>query len=160
MTHESILTDGWQTVTDRLGGAAGLEKSARETGAFRRGRGVKTPVVLLRLILAYCLGENGLRLTAAWAASMGLADISNVALLYRLRCCGDWLSALVGQALAANCPQRAQGRLIRIVDATAVPKAGRKVAVGTRIAPRPPHRSRRALLTHRAPPLGSGVEAV
>ncbi len=34
------------------------------------------------------------------------------------------------------------------------------VAVETRIAPRPPHRSRRALLTHRAPPLGSGVEAV
>ncbi len=34
------------------------------------------------------------------------------------------------------------------------------VAVGTRIAPRPPHRSRRALLTHRAPPLGFGVEAV
>ena len=34
------------------------------------------------------------------------------------------------------------------------------VAVGTRIAPRPPHRSRRALLTHRAPPSGSGVEAM
>jgi len=29
-----------------------------------------------------------------------------------------------------------------------------RVAVGTRIAPRPPHRSRRALLTHRAPPSG------
>jgi hypothetical protein len=28
------------------------------------------------------------------------------------------------------------------------------VAVGTRITPRPPHRSRRALLTHRAPPSG------
>ena len=26
------------------------------------------------------------------------------------------------------------------------------VAIGTRISPRPPHRSRRALLTHRAPP--------
>src|SRR6202165_1411001 len=36
----------------------------------------------------------------------------------------------------------------------------RRVAVGTRISPRPPHRSRRALLTHRAPPSGSGVEAV
>lgn len=36
----------------------------------------------------------------------------------------------------------------------------RRVAVETRIAPRPPHRSRRALLTHRALPLGSGVEAV
>src|SRR6202158_2220012 len=34
------------------------------------------------------------------------------------------------------------------------------VAVGTAIADRPPHRSRRALLTHRAPPSGSGVEAV
>jgi hypothetical protein len=34
------------------------------------------------------------------------------------------------------------------------------VAVGTRISPRPPHRSRRVLLTHRAPPAGSGVEAV
>jgi hypothetical protein len=28
------------------------------------------------------------------------------------------------------------------------------VGVGTRIAPRPPHRSRRTLLTHRAPPSG------
>src|SRR6201987_75369 len=34
------------------------------------------------------------------------------------------------------------------------------VAVGTRITPRPPRRSRRALLKHRAPPSGSGVEAV
>src|ERR1700751_164013 len=34
------------------------------------------------------------------------------------------------------------------------------VAVGTRITPRPPRRSRRALLTHRAPPSGSGVETV
>jgi len=35
-----------------------------------------------------------------------------------------------------------------------------QVAIGTRITPRPPRRSRRALLTHRAPPLGLGVEAV
>src|SRR6202158_1337673 len=34
------------------------------------------------------------------------------------------------------------------------------VAVGTRISPRPPHRFRRALLTRRAPPSGSGLEAV
>jgi hypothetical protein len=34
------------------------------------------------------------------------------------------------------------------------------VAVGTRIAPRLPHRSRRALLTHRAPLSGFGVEAM
>jgi hypothetical protein len=34
------------------------------------------------------------------------------------------------------------------------------VAAWTRITPRPPHRSRRAPLTHRAPPSGFGVEAV
>src|ERR1700674_5818044 len=34
------------------------------------------------------------------------------------------------------------------------------VTVGTAVASRPPHRSRRALLTHRALPSGSGVETV
>src|SRR5215471_17143036 len=43
---------------------------------------------------------------------------------------------------------------------TKMPAHRPRVAVGTRITPRPPHRSRRALLTHRAPPSGSGVEAV
>jgi len=34
------------------------------------------------------------------------------------------------------------------------------VTVGTAVTSRPPYRSRRALLTHRAPPSGSGFEAV
>jgi len=38
--------------------------------------------------------------------------------------------------------------------------SGGDVAVGTAIADRPPHRSQRALLTHWAPPSGSGVEAL
>jgi hypothetical protein len=76
------------------------------------------------MILAYCLGARGLRSTAAWATAIGLVDISNVALLYRLRQCGDWLALLVGQALAANAPAASHGRMIRIIDATAVPKAG------------------------------------
>ena len=33
-----------------------------------------------------------------------------------------------------------------------------EIAVGTRISPRPPHRSRRALLTHRAPTLDGDEE--
>jgi hypothetical protein len=37
---------------------------------------------------------------------------------------------------------------------------GLMVTVGKRVSPLPPRRSRRALLTHRAPPLGFGVEAV
>jgi hypothetical protein len=108
----------------RLGGAAGLDATARETRAFVRPRQIGNAVDLLRLILAYCLGERGLRATAAWAASVGLVDISNVAVLYRLRQCGDWLARLIGQALAADTPKASRGRMIRIIDATTVPKAG------------------------------------
>lgn len=124
MTHESLCNEDWSGVVARLGGAETLEKSARETKAFLRARAIGSAVDLLRLILAYCLGERGLRSTAAWATSIGLVDISNVALLYRLRHCGDWLAMLVGQALAAAAPKPSRGRLIRIIDATTVPKAG------------------------------------
>jgi hypothetical protein len=124
MTHESLVDQDWQSVVARLGGAERLNVSARETKAFLRPREIGSAVDLLRMILAYCLGEGGLRSTAAWATSIGLADISNVALLYRLRQCGDWLGLLVGQVLTAAAPKAARGRQIRIIDATTVPKAG------------------------------------
>src|SRR5580700_11826009 len=101
MTPESLVSQDWHGVVARLGGAQTLETSARETKAFVRPREIKNAVDLLRLVLAYCLGERGLRLTAAWAASIGLVDISNVALLYRLRQCEAWLSMLVGHLLAS-----------------------------------------------------------
>jgi hypothetical protein len=126
MTHESLVNEDWETVVSRLGGAESLNVTARATRAFLRPREISNAVDLLRLILAYCLGERGLRLTAAWATSVGLVDISNVALLYRLRQCGDWLAMLVGQALADAAPKASQGRLIRIIDATTVPKGGRE----------------------------------
>jgi Transposase DDE domain len=124
MTHESLANEDWTRVVARLGGAEMLEASAREAKAFVRRREIPNAVALLRLVLAYCLGERGLRSTAAWAASIGLADLSNVALLYRLRRCGDWLTMLVEHLLTAAAPKASRGRLIRIIDATTVPKAG------------------------------------
>src|SRR6267142_698631 len=124
MRHESLVNEDWTNVVALLGGTERLHVTARETKAFLRPREITNAVDLLRLILAYCLGERGLRLTAAWATSVGLVDISNVALLYRLRQCGDWLAMLVGQVLAAGAPKASHGRLIRIIDATAVPKKG------------------------------------
>jgi Transposase DDE domain len=124
MRHESLVNEDWTNLVARLGGAEALKVTARETKAFLRPREITNAVDLLRLILAYCLGERGLRSTAAWAVSVGLVDISNVALLYRLRQCGDWLAMLVGQVLAGAAPKASRGRLIRIIDATTVPKAG------------------------------------
>lgn len=124
MRHESLVNEDWARVVARLGGAEALNISARETKAFVRPREIRNAVDLLRLILAYCLGERGLRLTAAWATSVGLVDVTSVALWYRLRQCGDWLTKLIGEALASGAPRASRGRLIRIVDATTVPKAG------------------------------------
>jgi Transposase DDE domain len=126
MTHESLLNRDWEYIVRRLGGAASLERSARETGAFLQARVIKCAVDLLRLLLSYCLGDHGLRLTAAWATSVGLVDISAPALLYRLRKSSDWLSFLIDQLLQAATPKASRGRLIRIIDGTSVPKAGKK----------------------------------
>jgi hypothetical protein len=124
MKHESLVNEDWTNVVARLGGAETLNITARQTKAFLRPREITNAVDLLRLMLAYCLGERGLRSTVAWATSVGLVDISNVALLYRLRQCGDWFAMLVGQALAAAAPKASRGRMIRIIDATTVPKKG------------------------------------
>jgi Transposase DDE domain len=124
MTPESLVTEDWDSVVARLGGAEALEASARETKAFLRPRVIASAVDLLRMILAYFLSHRGLRSTATWATSIGFVDISNVGLLYRLRQCGDWLATLVGQVLATAAPPASRGRVIRIIDATTVPKAG------------------------------------
>jgi hypothetical protein len=126
----SFANQDWQVIVARLGGAEAIDRLARRTKAFRRGRGIATAVDLLRLLLSYCLGDRGLRATAAWASAIGLADISNVAVLDRLRQCGDLLAALVSRALAdapelADGPLKAwRGRIIRLIDATAVPQKG------------------------------------
>jgi len=120
-------------VVARLGGAAMLDEGARATKAFLRPREIENAVDLLRMILAYCLGERGLRSTVAWATSIGLVNITNVALLYRLRQCGDWLALLVGEALTAAAPKASRGRVIRIIDATTVPKAGPAAKKGSKL---------------------------
>lgn len=125
MTHESLLNELWQTALTRLGGATAVETSARELRAFLRPRAVQSATDLLRLILAYCLGGMGLRLTSAWAASVGLADLSNVALLRRLRNCGAWMEHLVGQLLKQENQPAAVGRRIRLLDGTTVAKSGK-----------------------------------
>ncbi len=126
MTHETLLNELWQTILTRLGGTAPIEASARVKGAFLRSRAVACATDLLRLVLAYCLGGMGLRSASAWAASAGLADLSNVALLKRLRKCGAWMEHLAGTLLNAGVPSEAGGRRIRRLDGTTVPKAGKE----------------------------------
>jgi hypothetical protein len=93
MTHESLTNEDWDWAVEELGGASLIATTARETKAFLRPREVRSAVDLLRLTLAYCLGQVGLRTTVAWAEAVGVASLSDVALLGRLRNTGDWLFA-------------------------------------------------------------------
>ena len=130
MADGTLTTSDWDDTVGRLGGAHVLEQEARATGAFRRPREIGCGVDLLRLVLTYCLGLIGLRLTAAWAEGVGLASLSNVALLGRLRNAVPWLESIVARLLAAPSVGAAAAvgsrpRLIRLVDATTVRKAGK-----------------------------------
>ena len=124
MGRESLSNRDWLHIVERLGGAAFLDEGARETKAFLRPREIASAVDMLRLVLAYCLGKTGLRSTVAWASAIGLAEISDVALLYRLRQCRAWFERLVARALEIRAPAAALGRLIRIVDGSSVTKVG------------------------------------
>ncbi|MGA9524544.1 MAG: transposase [Myxococcaceae bacterium] len=137
MTHAELTEADWTEIVGRLGGARMLEQEARATGALQRARAVKCGVDLLRLILAYCLGAVGLRATAAWAETVGLASLSNVALLGRLRNAVPWLESilarLLAQVAAGTRGAVAGGRLIRLVDATTVRKAGKSARESGRL---------------------------
>lgn len=104
-----------------LPGGFDLEKTLRESGALVRRRGIASAEALLRLILVYSLCGLSLRATAAWAQAQGVASVSDVALLKRLRKAGPWM----GQLLAAKLAERVEGLepqplsyRLRIVDAT------------------------------------------
>ena len=129
MTHETLLNELWVQTLARLGGATAIAALARETKAFLHPRGIKSAEDLLRFVLAYACGAMGLRSTCAWGASAGLADISAVALLGRLRNCAPWMEKLVAILLADTLVSNehkalARGRIVRLVDATTVQKAG------------------------------------
>ncbi len=112
---------------------AGWREAAREQGALTRARQVKDPEVLLRLILLHAGTGLSLRQATARAKIQGLASISDVALLKRLRSAESWLRWMTRELL---CKSRYSskfltsdvGQRLRVVDATTVQEPG---ATGT-----------------------------
>jgi hypothetical protein len=108
-----LLPDDWQT-------------SARQCGALRRSRNVNSAETLLRLILLHVAGGLSLRQTVVRAGILGWAELSDVALLKRLRASANWLESLCwGMWSTGDWPRGlAQGRRWRIVDATTAQEPG------------------------------------
>jgi hypothetical protein len=127
----SQLDEDWRLVEAML--PLGWMEKARELRAFQRARGIEDPRALLRVMLIHLAEGRGLRETAAQAALAGIADVSDVALLKRLRSCGPWFE-WIAQGMreapelsgAATSPlsQLLGGRRLRVVDGSVVSEPG------------------------------------
>jgi hypothetical protein len=127
----SIVDEEWAVLARLL--PEGWRELARETGAIRRARGISDPDVLLRVLLLHVASGLSLRSAAARAAELGLAAMSDVALLKRLRTSEEWLRTLAARMFSqTRFGPRAEafpsGRRCRAFDATTVEEPG---ATGT-----------------------------
>jgi len=126
MLSASQLDGGWDQLLSRLGSLEELEASAKASGALVRRREIKSAGDLLRLALAYGPCGMSLRAVAAWAHTMRLCELSDVAALKRLRGSAGWLQQIVGVLLARrlSCQAVAKGRIVRLVDGTTISERG------------------------------------
>lgn len=97
-----------------------LEESARQSEALMRCRNVPNAAALIRMALAYAVSDLSLKDVAAWASTMGLADISGPGLFYRLREAEGWLEQILAQSLGGDVPTGPRGFRLRAVDATVI----------------------------------------
>lgn len=103
-----------------------LAATASATGALVRRRGIRRALDLLRIVLAYAVCDWPLRLVGAWCVLIEIADVSDVAILNRLRNSTTWLGCLIVRLLQRrrlHLMQQAGVRL-RIMDATTVSRPG------------------------------------
>lgn len=117
--RDDAIVDGWQEVLAPLAELVDLEATARLHGAMKRQRGVPSAQALLRLAMAWGPGGLSLRRASAWADIAQVAELSDGALMRRLRKAAPWLEALVQAVLASRISLPGgldQGRLIRVMD--------------------------------------------
>jgi hypothetical protein len=125
----SVLTDQFTELLKRLPAGLDLDTLALETKAIQHKREVSDGGSLLRLVLAYGPGGLSLRQASAWASMLGLAELSNPGVKYRLNQAANFLAAVVEQQPAAKVPGadlRWPGRTLRLADGTSISKPGSK----------------------------------
>lgn len=115
---ESLLPEGWQ-------------EKAKELGAYQRTRRFAGPGPLLRTLLIHIAEGCSYRVTAARAEEGGLADVTDVALVKRLRHGKDWLqwmaAGVVNKWLRTERPEELDEPVrVKVADATTVQEPGAK----------------------------------
>ena len=97
MSIQDIVGEGWQSVLKLL--PEDLDESAVEFKALQRKRGIASAGDLLRLGLAYALGETSLAGISRWAEGTETGYLSRQALFKRLRNAGPWFEHILSSLL-------------------------------------------------------------
>jgi hypothetical protein len=108
---------------------AGWQEKAKELGALRRRREIPDAETLLRLLLIHLAEGVSLRQTAVLASQSKIANVSDVAVMARLKQSGDWfrwmnISLLESLHLRASEHVFGTKRRVRLVDATMISEPG------------------------------------
>ena len=123
------MDEDWAVLRSFL--PAGWEDLGRSSGALKGLRKDKSAQAALRVLLLHLGCGHSLRETAVRARQAGLAELSDVALLKRLRKSSDWLHglcvALFRERGLARVP--GTGPRLRAFDATTVREPGRTGSV-------------------------------
>ena len=96
-TVSSSDADDWEVVLRVL--PAGWREKARELGALRRCRAFPDAAMLLRVLLIHLAEGCSLRETAVRAAEGQLVEVSDVALLKRLKLSREWFRSMGEQLI-------------------------------------------------------------
>jgi hypothetical protein len=108
-------------VLARLPADLDLETLARETKAIERCRGLRSGAALLRLSVAWSCGGQSLQCVAAGAAELGIAALTEEALIQRLHRAGPFLQAVTNRLLpCAGARPAWHGRVFRIADSSSL----------------------------------------
>ena len=118
------MDEDWEVAVSFL--PSDWEELARETGALKGLRKDKSPEALLRVLLLHLARGHSLRETVVRARAAKLADLSDVALLKRLRKSSEWLRELCAAMFREQGAVSASGgERFRAFDATTVKEPGR-----------------------------------
>lgn len=119
------LTEDWSVIEHVL--PTDWQAKAKELRALFIPKEFKDASTLLRVMLIHLSDGCSLRETAVRASAGGLVNVSDVALLKRLRKCGPWFSwmceQLSSRLIGSELPQL-PGKRIRLVDASVVCEPG------------------------------------
>jgi hypothetical protein len=129
MKNEGLLEEDWSVVRSFL--PEGWQEKAKELRAYCWSRGFRDADALLRTLLIHLVYGASFRSTAVKAGQGGLGRVSDVALLKRLRCAGEWLRWMAVGVMERWMKNLSERRLpglgrLRIIDGTTVQEPGSK----------------------------------